>query len=153
MAQWWAYKHKNGEIKVKHYRSEDDMDEALDSDFVDDVTGPFDAETVEEANEIAKKNLAASKTKVFRQIRAMIRKGKTDKEIADKLKAEDFRILTPEERKKLVNEITDAATAAMSAVVDKFEEENKKQFNWEEATEISEVWKEAIGEIEAFYQV
>jgi hypothetical protein len=88
MKQWWAYKHKNGEIKVKPYKNEEQMDDATESDFVEDIVGPFDAETFEKAGEIAKEKLKAS-FPIFKKIKALIKEGKTDKEISDILNAEE----------------------------------------------------------------
>lgn len=147
MAKWWAYKHKNGEIHVKHYRSEADMDEALESDFVDDITGPFEADTVEQANEEAKKNLAASietKTIVFRRIRAMMRKGKTDKEIADMLKAQKIEAGLTQEQENILADILDEVKHSISERVKSFIEEvsvaDATSMNEEKATQMMKSW-------------
>jgi hypothetical protein len=51
--EWWAYMHTNGTIQVKRYISELDMEEAMESPFVADVFGPFEAETRNVASVIA----------------------------------------------------------------------------------------------------
>lgn len=57
--KFWAYRHTNGSIHVKTYR--DDMpnarasiDDAFESDFVEDVLDPFPADNRAEAEQMAK---------------------------------------------------------------------------------------------------
>lgn len=57
--KYWAYRHISGSIHLKAYR--DDMpnarasvDDAYDSDFVEDVLEPFAADNRAEAEQIAK---------------------------------------------------------------------------------------------------
>jgi hypothetical protein len=57
--KFWAYRHINGSIRVKAYR--DDMpnarasvDDAFESDFVEDVLDPFPANNRAEAEQIAR---------------------------------------------------------------------------------------------------
>lgn len=47
--QWYGYRHENGSIHVKRYFDQRDTDEALESDFVEAVVGPFYADNREEA--------------------------------------------------------------------------------------------------------
>lgn len=55
--KYWAYLHQSGHIHVKRYWNSDlaeaVMDDAFDSPFVDEVTGPYDAESREDAERIA----------------------------------------------------------------------------------------------------
>jgi hypothetical protein len=51
--QWWAYLHTNESVHVKRYYNKADLEEALESDFVKDVFGPFEAETRNVASVIA----------------------------------------------------------------------------------------------------
>jgi len=53
--QWYAYKHIDKSIHVKRFFDFKDLDEAWESTFVDVVTGPFTASSVEEAKGIATK--------------------------------------------------------------------------------------------------
>lgn len=58
--QYFAYRHINGHIKVKHYSAEfgrDDLSEALESDFVESVTSVYEAVNRAEAERIAKEKL------------------------------------------------------------------------------------------------
>lgn len=55
--QWWGYRHTSGTIHLKRYFSRRDIDEAIDSDFVAHVFGPFEAETHEQASERLRKGL------------------------------------------------------------------------------------------------
>jgi len=41
--KWWAYLHTNGSVQVKRYFDERDLSEARESDFVQEVTQPFEA--------------------------------------------------------------------------------------------------------------
>lgn len=47
--QWWGYLHTSGSLHVKRYFDRRDIDEALESPFVDTVIGPFDAADRNEA--------------------------------------------------------------------------------------------------------
>ena len=53
--KWWAYEHMEGTVHVKRYFDRRDMQEAMESDFVLCVTGPFPATDRDDAIEIAKK--------------------------------------------------------------------------------------------------
>jgi hypothetical protein len=58
--QWYGYLHENGSLHVKRYdpvQGPGDIREALDSDFVSHLVGPFDANTREEALVYAQDNL------------------------------------------------------------------------------------------------
>jgi hypothetical protein len=55
---WWAYRHINGAILVKRYFDERDIEEALESPFVDEVIGPFHADNAEQARAWAKLKLS-----------------------------------------------------------------------------------------------
>lgn len=50
--RWWGYLHINGTIQAKRFFSGLDVSEAMDSDFVLRVHGPFEAEGREEALKI-----------------------------------------------------------------------------------------------------
>jgi len=51
--QWWGYLHTNGKVQVKRYFDARDLSDAEESDFVQRITQPFDADDREEALEIA----------------------------------------------------------------------------------------------------
>lgn len=58
--KFWAYKHINGTIHVKICRGnfwQDAIDDAFASPFVEDVVVPFEAETRDKAEEVAKEIL------------------------------------------------------------------------------------------------
>jgi hypothetical protein len=60
--KFWAYRHTNGSIHVKGYRADlpnarTSIDDAFESDFVDDVLDPFDAASRQEAEQITKTRL------------------------------------------------------------------------------------------------
>jgi len=55
MNKWYAYDHVNGELHVKRYFDQGDIDEARKSDFVARVDGPFEARDRDHAIEIAMK--------------------------------------------------------------------------------------------------
>lgn len=57
--KFWAYRHTNGSIQVKAYREDmpnarASIDDAFESDFVEDVLDPFPADNRAEAEQIAK---------------------------------------------------------------------------------------------------
>jgi len=52
--RWWAYRHIDGEIVVKHYLNDFALNEADQSSFVTDRTEPFVAIDLEEARKTAK---------------------------------------------------------------------------------------------------
>lgn len=56
MIQWWGYVHVNGSLHVKRYFGPDDLSEARESDFVQDVYGPWQVNTREEAIEKLKRS-------------------------------------------------------------------------------------------------
>lgn len=49
MIQWWGYVHVNGTLHVKRYFNAKDLSEARESDFVQEVYGPWDVNSREEA--------------------------------------------------------------------------------------------------------
>lgn len=51
--QWWGYLHVNGTIQVKRYFSQEDLIEAIQSDFVQNTTSVFYADGRDEAIKIA----------------------------------------------------------------------------------------------------
>jgi len=60
--QFWAYRHVDGGIHVKTYRADAPnakaaIDDAFESDFVDDVLDPFEANDRAQAEQIAKQKL------------------------------------------------------------------------------------------------
>lgn len=60
--QFWAYRHINGSIHVRQYRADlpnarESIDDAFESDFIDDVLDPFPAHDRAEAERIAKMKL------------------------------------------------------------------------------------------------
>lgn len=65
--KYWAYRHINGSIHVKSYRNDlpnarASIDDAFESDFVDDVIDPFEAGSRLEAEQVAKARLDNLKT-------------------------------------------------------------------------------------------
>ncbi|MHC4640084.1 MAG: hypothetical protein ACYS32_00465 [Planctomycetota bacterium] len=58
--EWYGYLQTNGTVHLKRYRPElqrGDIDEAIESDFVAKVYGPFAAKTREEAFKILREGL------------------------------------------------------------------------------------------------
>lgn len=55
--KWWAYLHTNGSLHVKRFFSFEDIDEAVESEFVSLVTPAFDADSREQAIIIAQEKL------------------------------------------------------------------------------------------------
>lgn len=55
--QWWGYRHITGTISLKRYWDKRDIQDALESDFVVNVYGPFEADTRDEASDILQQNL------------------------------------------------------------------------------------------------
>ena len=57
--QWWGYLHINGSVQVKVFFGEDDVENARESPFVEEVVQPFSArdrdEAIEKATEILQK--------------------------------------------------------------------------------------------------
>jgi hypothetical protein len=49
---WWGYKHVNGTIQAKRCFSHEVMIDAYDSDFIETVVPPFEADSREEALKI-----------------------------------------------------------------------------------------------------
>jgi hypothetical protein len=47
--KWWGYLHESGSIQLKRYFDNEDIYEAEDSPFVQEVLGPFEAESRDEA--------------------------------------------------------------------------------------------------------
>lgn len=56
--EWYAYEHVEGAIIIKRYHDAGDIREARQSDFVAQVTGPFEAKNKDTATDIAKARLA-----------------------------------------------------------------------------------------------
>lgn len=54
--KWWAYRHVNGGVHMKRFHGQDAVEDAYDSDFVDDVLDPFVAETRNEAELIVRES-------------------------------------------------------------------------------------------------
>jgi hypothetical protein len=52
---WWGYKHVSGTVQAKRYFDKKDVDEAHESDFVDQVVMPFYAKDREEALDYVRK--------------------------------------------------------------------------------------------------
>ena len=61
--KWWAYRHTNGQIFVKRFFSEDQLDDAFDSPFVEDVAGPWECSRAE-ATQKATRALKVLKSKI-----------------------------------------------------------------------------------------
>jgi hypothetical protein len=56
--EWYGYLHVNGTLHLKRYFGDrGDIDEAIESDFVSLVKGPFEAETREEAIKIFRREI------------------------------------------------------------------------------------------------
>ena len=56
--QWWGYRHTNGTFHVKRYLDDPgDLQEARESPFVDELTGPFLAANRESAMTHARERL------------------------------------------------------------------------------------------------
>jgi hypothetical protein len=55
--QWWGYIHVDGSIHVKRYFSREDLVEARESDFVQQVFGPWEVDSREKALEKMKQYL------------------------------------------------------------------------------------------------
>ena len=49
MLEWYAYKHANGQLFLRRFFDQGDIDEASSSPFVAKCTGKFEAYTYEEA--------------------------------------------------------------------------------------------------------
>jgi len=47
--KWWGYKHISGSYQAKRYFEPLDIREARESDFCDQVVGPFEAEDRDDA--------------------------------------------------------------------------------------------------------
>ena len=58
MLEWYAYKHVNGQLFLRRFFDQGDIDEASSSPFVAKCTSMFEAHTYEEAEEIMKELLA-----------------------------------------------------------------------------------------------
>jgi len=56
--QWWGYRHTNGTIHTKRYFDKRDIEEANESPFVDQSTGPFEAGNADDARNIVFARLA-----------------------------------------------------------------------------------------------
>ncbi|KKN19287.1 hypothetical protein LCGC14_0947160 [marine sediment metagenome] len=58
MLEWYAYKHVNGTLHLKRYLGDyGDVEEAINSSFVDRVYGPFEAKNQHKARRIMKERL------------------------------------------------------------------------------------------------
>lgn len=49
---WWGYKHTSGTYQAKRYFDQRDIKDAIESPFVASFTGPFHAESRDEALKI-----------------------------------------------------------------------------------------------------
>ena len=47
---WWGYRHTNGGLHLKRYLNSQDLAGAFLSPFVEEVFGPFEADTKDEAS-------------------------------------------------------------------------------------------------------
>lgn len=56
MIKWWGYLHENGSLQVKRYFGPEDLSEARESPFVQQVFGPWEVDSREEALEKLKKS-------------------------------------------------------------------------------------------------
>ena len=54
---WWGYKHTSGTYHAKRYFSRIDLEEAKDSPFVANYSGPFKAESNKDALRILKNRI------------------------------------------------------------------------------------------------
>ena len=54
---WWGYRHIDGNLQVKRYFGPKDLEEARESDFVDQYHGPFMASDRQEALSILEKKV------------------------------------------------------------------------------------------------
>ena len=54
LKRFWAYRHIDGHIHVRRFFDLADVEDAYDSDFVDDVLEPFQAKNRAEAEGIAR---------------------------------------------------------------------------------------------------
>jgi len=52
---WWGYRHINGSLHLKRYFDNGDISEAINSPFVQEISGAFSAKNSDEANQILKK--------------------------------------------------------------------------------------------------
>lgn len=52
--EWWGYKHTSGAVVVKPFFNYQDIVEAVESPFCEQVVGPFKAKDRDEALEIVK---------------------------------------------------------------------------------------------------
>lgn len=53
---WWGYVHVTGSLHLKRFFDNQDLDDAYDSEFVDRVVSPFEANNRDDAWEILKKS-------------------------------------------------------------------------------------------------
>lgn len=51
---WWGYQHTSGTLQVKRYFNQQDVEDAYASPFVDQVVGPFEAASRDDALKILK---------------------------------------------------------------------------------------------------
>jgi len=59
---YWAYRHVDGHIHVKRFSDRSAVEDAYESDFVDDVTEPFLAKNRAAAEGIAKRRMSVIST-------------------------------------------------------------------------------------------
>ena len=55
--KWWGYLHNSGTLHTKRYFSQEDIDEANESPFVQVVFGPWEVNNKEEAENKLRENL------------------------------------------------------------------------------------------------
>ena len=58
MNKWWGYRHVNGDIQVKRFFGDRDIEEARESGFVAATCGPFMAKDRQGALGVAEERLA-----------------------------------------------------------------------------------------------
>lgn len=52
MNKWWGYRHISGSVQAKPYLSPQDLEEAYESPFVEEVVRPFECNNREDALKI-----------------------------------------------------------------------------------------------------
>lgn len=56
---WWGYIHTNKELQVKRFFGYEDIEEAKESSFVEELYGPFEADSKEDAREELKRHFGS----------------------------------------------------------------------------------------------
>lgn len=60
LQKWWGYRHTSGTVQAKPFFSQDDLDDAHESDFVAQVVEPFDCRGRDEALKIVEERTQCS---------------------------------------------------------------------------------------------